>query len=116
VPSKKRSPSRSLLEIKFEKLWKRLFPDIVLETEVRVCRDRRFRFDFAHPASKVAVEIQGGLWLGKNGSHTGGKGVARDCEKMCIAIANGWTVFTLSGEMITPKYLCMIRNTIVSRI
>jgi hypothetical protein len=121
--SQEQKITASSLEIKFEKLWKRLFADIVLQSEVRVCRDRRFRFDFAHPATKVAIEIHGGLWMGKRGGHTSAAGRQRDCEKMCVALAEalplgiafGWTVFTLSGAMITPLYLRMIRNAIVAR-
>jgi very-short-patch-repair endonuclease len=40
---------------------------------------RRFRWDFAWPDHRVAVEVDGGLFV--NGRHSRGAGVERDMEK-----------------------------------
>jgi hypothetical protein len=52
-----------------------------------------WRFDFAWPDQKVAVEIEGGIWRpsGK-GAHTGGAAVTRDAEKSNAAQLAGWMV------------------------
>ena len=51
---------------------------------------RRWRFDFACPESRVAIEIDGGVFIG--GRHSGGVGQKRDFEKMNAAAELGWTV------------------------
>ena len=68
------------------------------ETEVRVVPHRRFRFDFAWPALKIALEVDGATWTG--GRHTRGAGVARDCEKVCEAAIAGWTVLRVTTQQV----------------
>lgn len=57
---------------------------------------RRWRFDFACPGRKVAVEIEGGTW--DFGRHNRGDGFAKDCEKYNTAVLLGWTVLRYPGE------------------
>jgi very-short-patch-repair endonuclease len=56
---------------------------------------RRWKFDFAFPDRKVAVEVEGGVW--SNGRHTRGSGYIADCEKYNAAAALGWFVFRFDG-------------------
>ncbi len=60
--------------------------------ELRFHPSRRWRFDFAWEEVKLAVEIQGGVWLGKRGGHTSGAGYSRDREKHNEANLLGWRV------------------------
>ena len=62
---------------------------------------RRWRFDFAFPEHKVAVEIEGGTFGKCKSRHTTGTGYEKDCEKYNAAILNGWRVFRFTGRMIT---------------
>ncbi len=57
---------------------------------------RKWRFDFAWPISKVAVEIHGGVW--SNGRHTRGSGYSKDLEKMNVAQKLGWRVFQFTKK------------------
>lgn len=57
-----------------------------------------WRFDFADPARKIAVEIEGGNWSG--GRHTRGKGFEEDCIKYGEAMKLGWTVYRCTGGMV----------------
>lgn len=72
------------------------------ETEYRFHGKRRWRFDFAWPEKRLAVEIEGGIWTG--GRHTRGAGFEADTEKYNTAAEMGWTVlrytprFVQSGE------------------
>lgn len=75
-----------------------------LVPEYRFC-DRRWRFDFAHPDSKLAIEIDGGIWRGSRGGHTSGTGFARDREKDFEAAMGGWTVLRLTPEMARDRAL-----------
>ena len=59
---------------------------------------RRWRFDFAWPADKVAVEVQGGLWTG--GKHSRGAGIENDYEKGNAAQLLGWVVLHVSPGQI----------------
>lgn len=58
---------------------------------------RKWRFDYAIPELKIAIEIDGGLfntYMGKHpGRHSGGVGQREDMEKMNEAAAMGWLVF-----------------------
>ena len=105
--------SISPLELEFDNLWNCLHPDIDLDTEVRLISDRRFRFDYVHLRSKVAVEVNGGIWTG--GGHSSGKGLLRDYEKLNLAQSQGYYVFFLSGEMINDRWLNLIASTIKVR-
>jgi very-short-patch-repair endonuclease len=58
--------------------------------EHRFLHGRRFRFDFAWPEHRVALEVEGGVWTG--GRHTRGKGFLADMEKYNHAAALGWLV------------------------
>lgn len=51
---------------------------------------RKWRFDYALPAEKVAWEIEGGHWSG--GRHTRGDGFEKDIEKYNHAALLGWRV------------------------
>jgi len=66
------------------------------ERNYKGIKNRRLEFDFAWPAIKIAVEVQGGVW--KKGGHTSGKGVTRDCEKMCLAQLEGWILLPVTGD------------------
>ncbi len=68
------------------------------EREHKVCEWRRWRFDFAWPALKVAAECEGGHWSG--GRHTRGAGFEKDCEKYNVAQNLGWRVFRFTKAMI----------------
>lgn len=68
------------------------------EQEYRFHPQRRWRFDFAWPEERVAVEIEGGAWV--NGRHTRGSGFGEDCRKYNEAVVLGWRVLRVTGEHI----------------
>ena len=51
---------------------------------------RKFRFDYAWPDKKVALECDGGIWT--QGRHTRGAGWLKDMEKFDAAAILGWRV------------------------
>ena len=71
-------------------------------TEYTFHPTRRWRFDFAHPVLKIAVEVEGGVWI--KGRHTRGKGFLGDLEKYNAAVLLGWKVLRYEtkqiGEMV----------------
>lgn len=59
---------------------------------------RRWRFDFCWIPQKVALEVEGGIWIG--GGHNRGKGFISDCDKYNKATLGGWRVFRVTGNHI----------------
>ena len=69
------------------------------EPEYRFHRVRRWRFDFAWPEHKVALEIEGGVWT--RGRHVRPHGFLRDIEKYNWATALGWRVLRATPQMVS---------------
>ncbi len=67
--------------------------------EYRFHDTRKWRFDYAFPAERVALEIEGGAFVG--GRHTRGAGFVKDLEKYSHAAALGWRIVR-----VTPSQLC----------
>lgn len=66
--------------------------------ELRFAPPRRFRFDFAWPDKKFAIEVNGAHWVG--GRHNRGAGMDSDCEKNALAVLGGWRVITVTSTHI----------------
>jgi very-short-patch-repair endonuclease len=59
---------------------------------------RKWRFDIAWPAHRVAIEVQGGTFAG--GAHIRGKQYQADCEKMRAAVILCWSVLAYTTDEI----------------
>ena len=66
--------------------------------EYRFAPPRRWRFDFSWPDALVAVEVEGGRWVG--GRHNSPSGFVRDMEKYNAAALAGWRVVRVTPEMV----------------
>lgn len=73
--------------------------DIQPVREFRFATPRRWRFDFAWPDQRVALEIEGGAWSG--GRHVTGAGFEADCEKYNQAALLGWIVLRVTPRHVT---------------
>ena len=81
---------------------------------------RRFRFDYAFPRVKIAVEVDGGLfnsYQGKHaGRHSGGMGQKVDMDKGNLACADDWLVFHfIPDEMFALENRKMLHEAILMR-
>lgn len=101
--------SRSTLEERFLSEWEQI-TDRELEQEYKFHPDRQWRFDFAHPYTRTAIELEGGVW--SQGRHVRGQGFIDDCIKYNEAGMQGWTVFRLPAELITWQYVNRIHQHI----
>jgi len=70
------------------------------ERELMLIPGRRFRWDFVVPMAGLAIEVNGGTWMGGRGGHSSGSGIQRDYEKANLATEYGWAVILLSGDMV----------------
>src|SRR5450631_312893 len=86
------------------------------EREYRFDTTRRFRFDFAWPDLKLAIELEGGLWGA--GAHSRPLGIIRDMAKGNLACLLGWSVLRYTpaqvknGEAIAEVKRWMADRTI----
>lgn len=76
---------------------------------------RKWLFDFAWPDVKLAVEVQGGIWM-KHGAHNTGTAITRDAEKGNEAALLGWMVLHVTREHIEEgQALTWIRRALDQR-
>jgi hypothetical protein len=71
---------------------------------------RSFRFDYAWPYNRIALEIEGGIFgRGKRCptckrpppmGHSSVKGILRDIEKYNLAVCNGWRLIRATSQMV----------------
>ena len=69
---------------------------VVPVPELRFAPPRRWRFDFAWPFERVALEVDGGIW--SRGRHARGSGIAKEHEKFNAAAARGWRIFRATPQ------------------
>lgn len=60
---------------------------------------RKFRSDFSYPDLKIALEVDGGIWL-KKSRHATGTGITSDCEKMNWMTSLGWRHLRVTAAQI----------------
>lgn len=60
---------------------------------------RRWTLDFAWPAYLVALEIQGGIWIG--GAHARPVNIERDMEKHNALLDLGWRCYQFTPKQVT---------------
>lgn len=80
-------------------------------TEHRFHPTRKWRFDYAWEDHRIALEVEGGVWVG--GRHTSGAGFVKDMEKYNEAACLGWRIIRCQ-----PRDLCSSKtiNTIKKAI
>ncbi len=69
------------------------------QTEFVFHAKRKWRLDYAWPHERIALEIDGGIWMGK-GAHAGGTAISRDMEKHNEAALLGWLVLRATPSQI----------------
>ena len=67
------------------------------ERQVALVPGRRFKHDFYWPQARIAVEVNGGLFLPR-GAHSGGTGAERDYEKAALTLLQGVSTVFVSGR------------------
>ena len=85
-------PQGSKWEIKFMNLWG-FCKGPALEREARFC-ERRWRFDFLHKATRVAIEVDGF-------GHQRSNRYNADVDKLNKASELGYTVYRLTSKLLT---------------
>lgn len=88
----------STLEATFVHYLSFMAPDLKagMVEQYRIAPGRRFKWDFAWPEKKTAIELHGGLWT--YGAHSRPAGVQRDMTKANVATLAGWRVLYFSTD------------------
>jgi very-short-patch-repair endonuclease len=66
--------------------------------EYRFHSTRRWRIDWAFPNVKLAIEIEGAVWI--NGRHTRPSGFVKDMEKYNMLAEMGWILLRFQPNKI----------------
>ena len=105
-----RDREKSLQDIKFRAYCRSLgIPEP--RAEVMFHSTRRWRFDYAWPEYRVALEIEGGVFTG--GRHTSGVGFLKDAEKYNYAACMGWAIIRcMPRTLCTGDTMAFIRQAI----
>ena len=101
-PGKSGIPPSKRLENAFLTLWTAL-EGPPLEREAKLIPNRKYRVDFYDPVTRIAYEIEGGVFCG--GRHTRGIGFVKDCEKYNLHLMAGIRVYRIPGPLITKQYV-----------
>lgn len=72
------------------------FPQAEVVKELQFHPDRKWRFDYAFPSRKIAIEIDGAIWT--LGRHNRPRGYLNDMEKLNTAASMGWLVLRFSTD------------------
>lgn len=109
APRRKRPPEISRSEILVTQLQRA--GHVGWLREHRFHPTRMWRFDAAHPACWLAIEIEGmgGYGALREGAHRSAKGFRQDAEKHGEAFALGWTVLRATVDELN-------RGTIIRRL
>lgn len=76
---------------------------------------RKWRFDYAIPDLKVAIEIDGGVW--DYGRHNRPQGYINDMEKINNAASLGWLVLRFTThDRLMMSTLSLIKKTVELRM
>lgn len=72
---------------------------------------RKWRFDYAIVELKIAIEVDGAVWVG--GRHNRASGYIADIEKLNTAASMGWLVLRITtDDRFCTKTMQMIKETV----
>lgn len=71
--------------------------------EYRFLAGRAFRFDLAWPNLRLAVEIEGGLYIEGGGRHNRARGYENDLVKYNVAALLGWRVLRFGPHLLADN-------------
>lgn len=101
--AKKGERKKFLKKVGKQKYWMELILQewckdnaFLLVPEFQFLTNRKFRFDWAVPAIKLAIEYEG--IFSQKSRHTTKDGYSRDSEKYTAAAVNGWRVLRYTAK------------------
>lgn len=114
LAGRKLAPDPNSPAERFARRWQNAGgPELTREHKFHPTRD--WRFDFAHLPSRIAIEIDGGVWI--KGRHQTPSGFIGDCHKFNNCASLGWRLFRLTTDMLDdgatiPLILAAVREEV----
>jgi len=72
---------------------------------------RKWRYDYAIPEHKIAIEVEGGVWT--EGRHVRPAGFLKDMDKYNAGAVMGWRIFRVTPHtLLNTATLEMIRQAV----
>lgn len=85
------------------------------QPEFYFAKPRKWRFDYAWPEQRVALEVQGGIWTG--GRHSRGAALLKEWEKLNTAAAKGWRLlYCQPADLTSLETMKAIRDALTPTI
>ena len=76
--------------------------------ELRFHAQRKWRFDYAWPEARVALECQGGIF--SKGRHTRGAALLKEWDKLNTAAVMGWRIlYCQPSDLMTLKLVMQLK-------
>ena len=98
----------------FQRILQAELPGVEVVKELAFHGSRKWRFDYAIPEYKVAIEIDGAVWT--MGRHNRPEGYINDMEKLNTAASMGWLVLRFTtDDRLKDSTLTLIKETISLR-
>jgi hypothetical protein len=108
---KNKAKQKDIFMMLLEKEGFDVWPEFFFSTE------RLYRFDYAIPEYKIAIEQEGGIWAKGKSGHSSGTGIQRDMDKNNLAISQGWVIIRRTpDQMCTIKTIDLIKSVIKHRV
>lgn len=76
------------------------------ERQYRYIPGRQFAADFAWPARRVLLEVQGGIHQTRDGrkrAHGSETGIKRDIDRLNLAMLAGWKLYRITPEQVEHR-------------
>jgi hypothetical protein len=114
APAKPKKSGKPAAVSSLEATWANRWDGPELVAQHRFHPERQWKLDFAHPATRVGIELHGGVWT--HGRHNRGGGFVEDRRKMNAAIAMGWVVVEFTAaDLDGVEAYALVRRLIEER-
>ncbi len=85
------------------------------QMEHEAIKDRRYRIDYAVIDKKIAIEFEGGIFIGAGG-HRSTTNFLSDVEKYNLLAINGWRLFRVTASDCKKENLDKLKENIIKLI
>lgn len=85
------------------------------ERQMRFIPGRQFVADFAWPAYRLIVEVQGGIWRKGGGAHSHPTNILRDIERQRLAVEHGWAIYPVTTDEVKNGEALIMLNALFQR-